>query len=99
MDITISKAIENSLVSLLKKVKHQTILFHEPFTTNNIKDYYHKNNYCIVSITMIREVLRVNVIVYRSKEEGIGKSTFSIELDRFFLDDIFKILKLSIESF
>lgn len=95
MDITISKAIENSLVSLLKKVKHQTILFHEPFTTNHIEGYYPKNNYCIVSITMIREVLRVNAIVYR--EEG-EKSTFSIELDRFSLDDIFKILKLSIES-
>ena len=98
MDITLSKAIEDNLISLLKKVKHQTILFHEPFTTNNIRDYYPKNNYCIVSITMIREVLRVNAIVYRSKEEGIGKSTFSIELDRFSLDDIFKILILSIES-
>lgn len=95
MDITLSKAIENSLVSLLKKVKHQTILFHEPFTTNQIKGYYPKNNYCIVSVTMIREVLRVNVIVYR--EEG-EKSTFSIELDRFSLDDILHILQLSIES-
>lgn len=95
MDITLSKAIENSLVSLLKKVKHQTILFHEPFTTNQIKGYYPKNNYCIVSVTMIREVLRVNAIVYR--EEG-EKSTFSIELDRFSLDDILHILQLSIES-
>nr|DAE96711.1 MAG TPA: hypothetical protein [Caudoviricetes sp.] len=95
MDITISKAIENNLVSLLKKVKHHTILFHEPFTTNNIKDYYPKNNYCIVSVTMIREVLRVNAIVYRKEGE---KSTFSIELDRFSLDDIFHILQLSIES-
>lgn len=95
MDITLSKAIENSLVSLLKKVKHQTILFHEPFTTNRIEGYYPKNNYCIVSVTMIREVLRVNAIVYR--EEG-KKSTFSIELNRFFLDDVFKILQLSIES-
>ena len=95
MDITISKAIENSLVSLLKKVKHQTILFHEPFTTNHIEGYYPKNNYCIVSVTMIREVLRVNAIVYR--EEG-EKSTFSISWDRFFLNDVFKILQLSIES-
>lgn len=69
MDITISKAIENNLVSLLKKVKHHTILFHEPFTTNNIKDYYPKNNYCIVSVTMIREVLRVNAIVSKRRRE------------------------------
>lgn len=96
MDITLSKAIEKSLKTLLGKLKHQTIVFYEPFITNHIKDYYPKNDYHIISITMIREELRVNAIVYREEGEN---STFSINLDRFSLDDILHILQLSIKSF
>lgn len=96
MDKTLTRILEGNLKALLKKVKHHTIVFDEPFTTNYIEGYYPKNNYCIVSITMVREVLRVNAIVYREEKDS---STFSISLDRFSLDDILKILQLSIEAF